>query len=59
MNLVRKYVHHITSVSEPNEHGWRILICDTDCYGVKDKGIVISVSDDDYKIIKEHGYYLC
>jgi hypothetical protein len=47
MNLVEKYVNNITSMSDPNEYGWRILICDTNCYGRKERQIVISVSDGD------------
>lgn len=59
MNLVEKYIYNITSVSEPDKYNWRTLVCDTDCWGSKKIQTELSVSSDDYKMIMEHGYYLC
>lgn len=59
MNLVEMYVSNITYVSDLNKFGFRYIIADTNCYGVKTTQQTICVSDENYKMILEKGYYLC
>ena len=60
MNLVETWVRNIISVDRiPHKDGVSYeLVCDTNCYGYKQKGITIRVDANAYKSIKEKGYYL-
>lgn len=61
MNLVEKYVYNITCVKEIKYDGMVLyeLICDTDCYGDIRKQVTISLTEQEYKMVKEKGYYIC
>lgn len=60
MNLVEVYIIKIYS-HQTHHFEWGIvheLVVDTDCYGRKESRRTIHVSEYDYKMIKEKGYYL-
>lgn len=61
MNLLENYVHNITSVKEMKYNGILLyeLICDTDCYGNIRKQTTILLTERDYNMVKEKGYYMC
>lgn len=61
MNLLEKYVYNITSVKEMKYKGILLyeLICDTDCYGNIRKQTTILLTERDYNMVKEKGYYMC
>lgn len=60
MNVLEQYVtniiyeqKHIVDVTTLYE-----IICDIDCYGNIEKHKCIILSENDYKMVKEKGYYL-
>lgn len=61
MNLVEKYVYNITCVKEIKYKDMLVyeLECDTDCYGDIRKQVTISLTEQEYKMVKEKGYYIC
>lgn len=60
MNLVEKYVYNITSEKKIEYLGTTFyeIICDTDCYGNKEKQRKLILSGYEYKMVKQKGYYL-
>lgn len=61
MNLLEKYVYNITSVKEMKYKGilFYELECDTDCYGDIRKQTTVLLTERDYNMVKEKGYYMC
>ena len=61
MNLLEKYVYKITSVKEINYEGMKFykLICDTDCCGDIRKQTKITLTEREYDMVIEKGYYMC
>lgn len=61
MNLVEKYVYNITSAKEISYDGISLyeLTCDTDCYGDIRKQVTIFLTEQQYNMVKEKGYYMC
>lgn len=61
MNLVEKYVYNITSEKKIEYQGTTFyeLICDTDCYGNKEKQRKLILLEQEYKMVKQKGYYMC
>lgn len=61
MNLVEKYIYNITSTKEMKYKGILLyeLECDTDCYGDIRKQTTVLLTERDYNMVKEKGYYMC
>lgn len=61
MNLVEKYIYNITSTKEIKYKGILLyeLECDTDCYGDIRKQTTVLLTERDYNMVKEKGYYMC
>lgn len=61
MNLLEKYVYNITSVKEEDYAGMKFykLICDTDCYGDIRKQVKVILTEREYDMVIEKGYYMC
>lgn len=61
MNLVEKYVYNITSVKEIKYKGILLyeIECDTDCCGDIRKQVTVLLTERDYDMVKEKGYYMC
>lgn len=57
MNLLEVYVTNITQHVEEKECGHRIT-ADFNCYGRKEIGVTKIITDADYKMVLEKGYYL-
>lgn len=55
MNLVEKYVYNITSEKKIGYQGTTFyeLICDTDCYGNKEKQRKLILLEQEYKMVKQ------
>ncbi|WP_029503960.1 hypothetical protein [Lachnoclostridium phytofermentans] len=58
MNLVEIYVSNITEQFASEYTGLHVLTADTDCYGKKETQQELFLTDDEYKSVKEKGYYL-
>ena len=61
MNLLKKYVYNITSTEEINYRNITLykIKCDTDCYGDIRKQVTIYLTEQEYNMVKEKGYYIC
>lgn len=61
MNIVEKYVYNITCVKRIKYKDMLVyqLICDTDCCGDIRKQVTILLTERDYNMVKEKGYYMC
>lgn len=60
MNVLEQYVTNITSESKRIIDGVIIyeLVCDIECYGNVIEQEHIYLLENDYKMVKEKGYYL-
>ena len=60
MNVVETYVSNITKAEKIKEKwgDYYKLTADTNCYGGKDKQKIFTVSESEYELILEKGYYL-
>lgn len=60
MNVLEQYVTNIISEQKHVIDGMIVyeIICDIDCYGYVKKHKRIMLSEKDYKMVKEKGYYL-
>lgn len=59
MNLLEHYVTNITH-EEPIEYNGMLffkVVCDVDCYGIKEIQTEVLLSEDDYAEVKSKGYY--
>lgn len=61
MNILENYVTNITYEREKfldDKTKVYEIICDVNCYGCIEKQKHIILSFEDYKMVKENGYYL-
>ena len=60
MNVLEQYVTNIISEQKHIIDGTTIyeIICDTNCYGRIEKNKRIILTELEYKMVKEKGYYL-
>lgn len=60
MNLVETWVTNIQSVERVPDVDFCLyeIVCDTNCYGHIKQNITICVNESDYRMIRDHGYYL-
>lgn len=60
MNVLEQYVTNIIYEQKHIVDGTTLyeIICDIDCYGNIEKHKCIILSENDYKMVKERGYYL-
>lgn len=60
MNLLRTYVTNITheELVKGVDFIFYKVIADTDCYGHKEYNKTLLLTKDNYKSVKEKGYYL-
>lgn len=60
MNLLETYVTNITYEELVKDLDFILykIVADTDCYGCKEYNKTLYVHADQYKSIKEKGYYL-
>lgn len=56
MNLVEMWVTNITSHTE--EDGLHLIVADFNCYGRKEHQKEKWLTDIDWKMVQERGYYL-
>lgn len=60
MNLLENYVTNITEerVTVFGETKMYELTCDINCYGRRREQEHVILSEEDYNMVKEYGYYL-